>query len=76
MKVLVTGSQGFIGRNLIEALANIDGLTILTHTRHDSERELLKIRNNRLHISSCWSKSQQFKFRICESKCRIDKNDC
>lgn len=42
MKVLVTGSQGFIGRNLIEALANIDGLTILTHTRHDSERELLK----------------------------------
>ena len=42
MKVLVTGSQGFIGRNLIEALANIDGLTILTHTRHDSQQELLK----------------------------------
>ena len=42
MKVLITGSQGFIGRNLIEALVNIDGLTILTHTRHDSEQELLK----------------------------------
>ena len=42
MKVLITGSQGFIGRNLIEALVNIEGLTILTHTRHDSEQELLK----------------------------------
>ncbi len=42
MKVLITGSQGFIGRNLIEALLNIDGLTILTHTRHDSKQELLK----------------------------------
>ena len=42
MKVLVTGSQGFIGRNLIEVLLEIDGLTILTHNRHDSEQQLIK----------------------------------
>ena len=38
--ILITGSAGFIGRNLITALRRIDGLEIITQTSADSTDEL------------------------------------
>ncbi|PHS33948.1 MAG: capsular biosynthesis protein [Sulfurovum sp.] len=35
MKVLVTGSQGFIGLNLLERLSRLEGLTVTTFSRDD-----------------------------------------
>ena len=41
MKVLVTGSNGFIGQNLVVGLNRIKSITVLTHNRNDSTAELL-----------------------------------
>ena len=35
MKVLVTGSSGFIGKNLIERLSHIDGIDTITFDKED-----------------------------------------
>lgn len=40
MKVLVTGSNGFIGKNLIERLGRIDDIEIHTFSRNDSIDQL------------------------------------
>ena len=40
MKVLVTGSGGFIGKNLIERLSRMEGVEILTFDRQNSLQEL------------------------------------
>ncbi|WP_457598132.1 polysaccharide biosynthesis C-terminal domain-containing protein [Hydrogenimonas sp.] len=40
MKILVTGSDGFIGKNLLERLERMDNIEILTYTRKDSEETL------------------------------------
>jgi UDP-2-acetamido-2,6-beta-L-arabino-hexul-4-ose reductase len=39
-KVLVTGSRGFIGRNLIEHLNALEGMTVLRHDVVNSRQEL------------------------------------
>ena len=36
MKVLVTGSSGFIGKNLIAHLQEIDNLEIITYDKDDN----------------------------------------
>ena len=40
MKVLVTGSKGFIGKNLIERLSRVDGLTVIGFDKGDSVENL------------------------------------
>ncbi|HLD23989.1 MAG TPA: NAD-dependent epimerase/dehydratase family protein [Sulfuricurvum sp.] len=40
MKILVTGSNGFIGKNLIESLARTKSLEVLTYTKNDSQEHL------------------------------------
>jgi UDP-2-acetamido-2,6-beta-L-arabino-hexul-4-ose reductase len=40
MKVLVTGSEGFIGKNLIERLSRIDKLELITFTKTDADQNL------------------------------------
>ena len=42
MKVLVTGSSGFIGKNLRERLSRIEGVEILTFDKENSPEELQK----------------------------------
>jgi len=42
MRVLVTGSQGFMGKNLLERLGRIDGLEIDTFSREDSTDSLIR----------------------------------
>lgn len=46
MKVLVTGSNGFIGQNLVEGLKRSESITVLTHNRNDSTTELLEKLNS------------------------------
>jgi UDP-2-acetamido-2,6-beta-L-arabino-hexul-4-ose reductase len=40
MQVLVTGSKGFIGKNLLERLGRMEGVTLLAFDREDSEQSL------------------------------------
>ena len=40
MKILVTGSNGFIGKNLLERLSRVDDVTVSTYTRKDTEESL------------------------------------
>jgi UDP-2-acetamido-2,6-beta-L-arabino-hexul-4-ose reductase len=42
IKVLVTGSDGFIGKNLLEALSHLDNLEIYKYDVNDSEETLEK----------------------------------
>ncbi len=42
MKVLVTGSQGFIAKNLIERLGRIDDITVITYSHKDMLEALPK----------------------------------
>jgi len=42
MHVLVTGSQGFIGLNLLERLSRLEGITVSTFSREDNEDTLEK----------------------------------
>ncbi|HIP12313.1 MAG TPA: SDR family oxidoreductase [Arcobacter sp.] len=42
MHVLVTGSQGFIGLNLVERLSRFEGITVSTFSREDNEDTLEK----------------------------------
>jgi len=42
MNVLVTGSQGFIGLNLLERLSRIEGLNVSTFSRDDKDKALEK----------------------------------
>lgn len=46
MKVLVTGSNGFIGKNLIEHLNRLDELVVLTFTRSNTENDLKNLVNS------------------------------
>jgi UDP-2-acetamido-2,6-beta-L-arabino-hexul-4-ose reductase len=43
MKVLVTGSKGFIGKNLLERLSRINDLEVITFTRADDLSDIEKI---------------------------------
>ncbi len=45
MRVLVTGSDGFVGKNLIEKLSRIDDLEIVTFNRSDTVEDLTLIIN-------------------------------
>lgn len=40
MKVLVTGSEGFIGKNLVTHLRGLSGLEVLTHNRNSRAEDL------------------------------------
>ena len=40
MNVLVTGADGFIGKNLLEALKRLDNITVQTFTRKNSLKDL------------------------------------
>ncbi len=40
MNILVTGSNGFIGKNLIEALNRLDGVKIITFEKEDAIESL------------------------------------
>ena len=40
MKVLVTGSEGFIGKNLVVRLKELDGFEVITFSRNDSDNSL------------------------------------
>ncbi len=40
MKVLVTGSNGFIGKNLLERLGRIDDIEITTYSRKDTAEDI------------------------------------
>jgi len=42
MKVLVTGSNGFIAKNLIERLGRIEGVKISTFDKHDTSDSLIE----------------------------------
>ncbi len=42
MKVLVTGSGGFIGKNLVARLRRMDDVEILTHEKGDDESDLCR----------------------------------
>ena len=42
MKVLVTGSQGFVGRNLIVLLQKLNGYEVLQFDRENTEQELMR----------------------------------
>ena len=45
MKIGVTGSNGFIGKNLLEHLQRIDGLEVITFTRSNSSDDLKELVN-------------------------------
>jgi UDP-2-acetamido-2,6-beta-L-arabino-hexul-4-ose reductase len=40
MKVLVTGSEGFIGKNLVVRLKELDGFEVISFLRNDSDKSL------------------------------------
>ncbi|MCW6033890.1 UDP-2-acetamido-2,6-beta-L-arabino-hexul-4-ose reductase [Pantoea sp. JK] len=43
MKVLITGSEGFIGKNLSLRLSEIESITVLTFSRQQSQQELVAL---------------------------------
>ena len=40
MQVLVTGSNGFIGKNLLERLSRVEDITVSTYAREDAKESL------------------------------------
>ena len=40
-KVLITGSRGFVGKNLVNLLSKRENIIILEHNKHDSDGELV-----------------------------------
>jgi UDP-2-acetamido-2,6-beta-L-arabino-hexul-4-ose reductase len=45
MKVGVTGSNGFIGKNLLEHLSRMENIEVITLTRTDSDAKLEELFN-------------------------------
>ncbi|MCD5380578.1 NAD-dependent epimerase/dehydratase family protein, partial [Candidatus Gracilibacteria bacterium] len=46
MKVGITGSSGFIGKNLLEHLGRIEDIEVITFTRSDSSNKLKELVNS------------------------------